>query len=405
MARQARDARLETRESRSRLKAAHEPYWRQIHPGLFVGYRKGATGGVWIARIKEGTRYRKKRIGIADDHKDADGDNVLTYAQASRKVLAVADGEIELPEAAKGAYTVGDAVTDYLADYKTRGRDHAGAKQAWHKHIEPALGHIPLKRLTADKLRKWLNGLAETDSTDPDAIRKRKASANRVFNVLRAALNFAFRNDKIDSDKAWRQVRPFAKVDVPRVAYLEPAEAKRLLNACEPDFRALAHGALLTGCRYGELIALTVADFDPDGWVFVRYSKSGDARHVPLSDEGVEFFTGQTTGKQRGDLIFTRADGEPWKRAHQHRRMRAACAAARIDPPVSFHILRHSYGSALVNAGVSLKVVAEALGHADTRMTERHYGHLARATLASQVRANLPSFGDVPASNVVGIER
>ena len=404
MARQARDARLETREARRRLAVAHEPYWRQIHPGLFIGYRKGETGGTWIARLLEGGRYRKRRLGIADDHQDADGESVLTYAQASRKTLAIAEGDIELPDAGKGAYTVADAMADYLDDFKVRGRDHEGAQQRYRKHIEAPLGHIPLRRLTAERLRTWRNALVQTDdSADADVLRGRKATANRTFTLLRAALNFAFRNEKIDSDKAWRQVQPFEHVDVPKVAFITPDEARRLLNGCEPDFRALVHGALLTGMRYGELIELQVQDVDPAGWVFVRRSKSGKARHVPLTPEGAAFFARQIAGKARDALVFTRADGDPWQRAHQHRRIKAACAAARIDPPISFHILRHSYGSALVNRGVSLKVVAEALGHADTRMTERHYGHLARQTLADQVRANLPSFGDLPETNVASI--
>ncbi|MGB5835194.1 MAG: tyrosine-type recombinase/integrase [Thiohalocapsa sp.] len=397
MARQARDARLETRDARARLKVQHEPYWRQIHAGLFVGYRKGTTGGVWIARIMEGARYRKKRLGIADDHQDADGDNVLTFAQASRRTMAIADGDIELSEINRGGYSVADACGDYLADYKTRGKDYSGADQNFRKHIERQIGGVVLKKLTADRIRKWRNALAETDSTDPDTIRKRKATANRIFNVLRAALTFAYQNDKLETDRAWRQVKPFAGADVPRVEYQTPTEAKRLLNGCEPDFRALVHGALLTGARYGELTALEVSDLNTEGArAFIRDSKSGKPRFIPLSDEGVGFFTRQVAGKHRGELVFTRADGGPWQRAHQHRRIKAACAAAGIEPAISFHILRHTYGSALAQAGVPLKVIAEALGHADTRMTERHYGHLSDQYIANQVRTNLPSFGFVP---------
>ena len=64
--------------------------------------------------------------------------------------------------------------------------------------------------------------------------------------------------------------------------------------------------------------------------------------------------------------------------------------------PVSFHILRHSYASLLTKAGVPLQVVASALGHADARMTEKHYGHLAPSHLAQLVRANPPTLSDAP---------
>ena len=53
-----------------------------------------------------------------------------------------------------------------------------------------------------------------------------------------------------------------------------------------------------------------------------------------------------------------------------------ASARAKIKPRVSFHILRHCYASLAVMNGMPLMVVAKNLGHSDTRMVEKHYGHL-----------------------------
>ena len=69
--------------------------------------------------------------------------------------------------------------------------------------------------------------------------------------------------------------------------------------------------------------------------------------------------------------------------------------------PVSFHMLRHTYGSQLAMQGVPLNVIAAQLGHADTRITERHYAHLATSYVAETVRERLPRFGIVEQSNVV----
>ena len=57
-----------------------------------------------------------------------------------------------------------------------------------------------------------------------DADRARRASVNRKWTVLRAALNRAFEDDKCESDKAWRKVKPFKSVDKARVRYLTMAE-------------------------------------------------------------------------------------------------------------------------------------------------------------------------------------
>jgi len=388
MARAPRDHRLETRDARGRLKASTEPYWRQLHEGLFIGYRKSSRGGSWYVRAYEGGKYRKRKIALADDSADADGVSVLTYRQATEKAM-----EGVGPEKVYG-YTVGRALDDYLSELEQRSKSYPETKQKAEQWIREQLGAEPVGRLTTPRLRKWLNQVAKTDSDDPEAKRRRKATANRVLTVLKAALNHAYRDGKVDSDDAWRRLKPFQNADQPRIRYLTHAEAKRLVNAAVAEFRPLVRAALLTGCRYGELIALRAEDYDPDaGTVRVRSSKSGPGRHVHLTDEGRRLFDTQTAGSKRADWIFTRASGDPWGKSHQHRFMRAACEAAKIDPPVGFHVLRHTYGSMLAARGVPLQVIARALGHADTRMTERHYAHLQPDYVADQVRAHLPDFG------------
>jgi integrase len=83
--------------------------------------------------------------------------------------------------------------------------------------------------------------------------------------------------------------------------------------------------------------------------------------------------------------------------------MAKACERAKIKPPISFHSLRHSWASLAVMAGVPLLIVARNLGHADTRMVEKHYGHLAPSYIVDAIRAGAPRFGTVKASNVAAI--
>ena len=111
-------------------------------------------------------------------------------------------------------------------------------------------------------------------------IRARRATANRNLTVLKAALNHAWQGGKITgSDEAWRKVKPFRGADAARVRYLQIDECTRLLNACEPDFRRLVRGALVTGARYGELCRADVRDFNPDSAsLLVRESKGGKPR-------------------------------------------------------------------------------------------------------------------------------
>lgn len=91
--------------------------------------------------------------------------------------------------------------------------------------------------------------------------------------------------------------------------------------------------------------------------------------------------------------MFLKANGDVWGISHQQRPLVAACKKAGIVPPATFHILRHTYASHLVQAGAPLPVIAANLGHSDTRMTERHYAHLAPGYVADVIRASMPKMG------------
>ena len=391
MARRIRDTGLESRAARAKLKARGKPYYKAIGQGLHLGYRKGATEGKWVARIYVGEQnYVVKTIAVADDHVDADGTHVLNFWQAQDRAREVGGQTVY-----KGPYRVRDALEAYTGYLGDRGYD-AGFRIKMH--ILPALGDRLVDQLDADTIRSWHRGLAG-NSTDAETVRKHQASANRVLTILKAALNRAFREGKVGSDSEWRRVEPFKGVDASRTRYLTFAEIERLLNACGEEFRLLVRGGLETGARYGELCGLKAGDFNPDaGTVHIRKSKSGKERHVVLTDDGQEFFTQLTAGRPVDAPMF----GKTWKRTEQTRWMQLACKNARIEPAVGFHQLRHTWASHAVMAGMPLMIVARNLGHADTRMVEKHYGHLAPSYIVDQIREKAPRFGSVR-SNVKAI--
>src|SRR5262249_51522271 len=149
----------------------------------------------------------------------------------------------------------------------------------------------------------------------------------------------------VASRDAWgRRLAPFEKVEVARVHYLPLPEAARLINACEPDFRALVRAGLETGCRYGELERLEVGDFNPDAAPpAIRESKPGKPRHAVLTAEGAAFFRAHTAGRAGHERMFAHADGSAWGPSEQARPMAEACERAKIKPAISFHILRHTW--------------------------------------------------------------
>ena len=142
-----------------------------------------------------------------------------------------------------------------------------------------------------------------------------------------------------------------------------------------------------------ELARLVVSDFNRDsGTLHIRKSKSGKERHIVLTDEGAAFFKAHIVPLRGNDLMFTHANGEPWKTAQQGRPMREACHRAKIEP-IGIHGMRHTWASHAVMNGVPLMVVAKNMGHRDTRMVERVYGHLARNYIVDAIPAGAPKYG------------
>lgn len=72
--------------------------------------------------------------------------------------------------------------------------------------------------------------------------------------------------------------------------------------------------------------------------------------------------------------------------------MEDSCDAAGIAK-FTFHELRHTAASTWIAAGMDLILVARQLGHSDTRMVERHYGHLCPDAAAARFRSIAPRLG------------
>ena len=233
MPRSARHTSLETRTAHLRLKIRRAPHFVKIAKGLRLGYYRGSGCGTWIGRRYRGAGVYDT-IGVADDTADADSIKVLDYWQAQEEAGRWAERQrlIEEGMVRAGPYTVADVIKDYLDEIRAEKKPDAvrNAEYTFNAFVLPELGLVLLEKLTPDRLTKWRNKLAtapksvrskmnaSTQAThatpdDDDARRKRKATANRILTMLKAALNRAFQAGRVASNSAWRKVKPFRKVD------------------------------------------------------------------------------------------------------------------------------------------------------------------------------------------------
>jgi integrase len=417
MARLPREYRLETRDARGKLKARGEPYWRAIVAGTFIGYRKGKRASAWVARQRSTAGgYAEQRIGTPDDHATADGAVVLSYAQAVKLATTMQlEDRQPLPRHYADGLTLNDVFDQYLQDRQVTPGGRFGrvmptstadvSRGTWNLRVREGIGAKMVTALDAKALRKWHAALItqpptcrgkklDYDPTDPEQLRSRRNTANRVLTLVKASLSWARRNELLADNMPdwWRNVQPFNLGDDAEPRMMETGEITRLLNAAPKDLRDLLSGALMTGARYGELCGLLVRDYDPDtSTVRIVQTKTYKTLRQPLTPEGVALFDRLTAGRESIERLFTRADGRGWGKSDATKPMAAAVEAAKLAD-VTFKTTRATYGKLLLVATRDIEMVARALGHSDSRITRKHYARYIPSELASAV-AMLPALG------------
>lgn len=367
-------------------------------------------------------KYEEYKLGLADDRRDADGAEVLDFKEAQAKAKEKAHQVVlNRPGGHRpDRYTVKDAIDDYLEWFKAHRKSYRDAEGRLNKRVIPQFGDRLVHELTKDELEAWHRRLALAKAqvgmrsgkntrknrkpryreSDP---RARKVTANRTLAYFRAALNRAHRAGRVVCNPVWMRVEPFKGVEKARVEYFTEAEAKRLINAATLEVRALIQAALYTGCRFSELANLKVRDCNSrEGSIFVEQSKSARSRYVPLTREGVRFFEQSTAGKLARQPVFTNSLGEPWKQL-DNKAFNEARTTAKVNTNGTFHSLRHTYASLMLNNGASLEVICKILGHDSIVITEKHYAHMADSVKKQAVERFLPSFG-LAEINVVNLQ-
>lgn len=391
MARSVRNAGLETRTARLKLPVARKPVFIRIGPGLSLGYRRNQVAGTWVLRLADGKGgATTKAISTADDYEGSNGATVLDYWQAQERAKSVArnsDGSGSVKP-----LTVRRAAEVYLETLEAKNpRTARDTRGRLNLHFLGMFGDELVTGLNKAKLEGWLNSLV-FKGHDREAVRRSKDTANRVLSMVKALLNHALRDptNGISDDHAWRLVKPFRGVAVPRAVHFSVEQARALIGAApDKDFADLLAAGFLTGARYGELIACSVRDFDPVAKTLKVDGKTGP-RAIILQTEAVTFFRLISKDRAADEPLLRRSDGTRWSRSHQQRRMALALERAGLDKEGTFYALRHSYISRAIEGEVPLNIIGDNCG-TSIRMIETTYAKVLAGKRREFIERGAPS--------------
>lgn len=131
--------------------------------------------------------------------------------------------------------------------------------------------------------------------------------------------------------------------------------------------------ALQTGLRRGDLLRLRWSSIDlRAGFIRVAVEKTKREAVIPISEACLGALLACRGRSVRSDFIFVDDQGQPLSWTTVRRYFELAKKIAGITRRFRFHDMRHTFGSTLASRGVSLQVIAKALGHASVRMSERY---------------------------------
>ena len=317
---------------------------------------------------------------LADDHEEADGEQVLTFWQAQERARKLARGgkNADQEDDIGRPATVREALDAYQADLISRGGDLHNVARV-RGHLSNTLHAKTVALLTARELRRFRDSLL--------AKKLRPSSVNRISNALRAALNLAAAQDqRIHNQSAWRigLASIFDAAEARNVILSDPVirDIITAAFAIGSELGLLVETAAVTGARVSQIANLRVEDLQADRLdprLMMPSSRKGRGQKkvthvpVPIPESLAEKLKRASNGKESDRPLLTKPSGGRWKQSDHSRLFRRVVLRAGLDPSeVTLYALRHSSIVRDLLANVPVRVVATK-HDTSIPMIERNY--------------------------------
>ena len=340
----------------------------------FMLESRGAGRGTWYFRYRDATgRWKHYRIGPLEG---------ISLTEARTKACTLLDLVRDGVDIQKDAHLLHDTMTlelfaleQYLPHARVKKRSWELDRRILRLHILSRLGRHKLDKVRQADIISWQKEMREKGLAP--------ATCNRAFVLLKTLFNCAIRWGALKTHNNPCQGVTLFEDKTLRERYLSPEEARRLLEALHHQRNrpgALAIQLLLfTGARTREILSARWEYVDIERRLLtVPLSRSGKARHIPLSDYALQVL--ERVPRTESPWVFPQKNGEKPTRSIFYLWSQLRVELDMRD--VRLHDLRHSFASFLINAGCSLYEVQRCLGHYDPKVTMR-YAHLTSQALVN----------------------
>lgn len=227
-------------------------------------------------------------------------------------------------------------------------------------------------------LREYFGFLATRSDEQPETAIKGfllmlegNGASPQTRNLCLSALKFYYRNVVRDKSPIIIQT---AKRPLSLPVVLSREEIGRMLagtkNMKHRLMLALAYGA---GLRVSEVVALRVLDVDvAEKTLHIKQAKGQKDRISVLPDKIIDDLNSLMAGKGKDDIVFPSEQGGALTTRTAQKVFEQALSRAEINKAATFHSLRHSFATHLLENGVDIRYVQVLLGHNNIRTTQRY---------------------------------
>ena len=330
-------------------------------------------------------------------------------AERAARVHMMAKGEYGEFVEKKKPYTAtfGDLIKLYEENYQHQASYKTAKKFFIEKFREYFKEETLLSSIEYGHLKAYRNKLMKSFNQHGRLLTA--SSINSEMSCLRQMFEEAAEmtlEDRKNTEKVMIEKNPFndgkslrLKVDNERDRFLTPDEARKLFNECPVHLQQIIECVLYTGMRRKEVLTLKWNQIR-NGWIYLTDTKTGKGQ-IPVSDALQKLFDRIKTSRSQEKSNVVDMKGKPVENKGVKSEyvfiykgnpikdvktaLKKACKDAGIpygryvSNGITFHDLRHSYGTYLMEQGTNFRATQELMRHGNPKMTQR-YTHVADDT-------------------------
>ena len=282
-----------------------------------------------------------------------------------------------------------------------------------HLWLEDGLSKNTLNsyRLDLNLFSQWLNkdleknilDVSQADIQEYLAFKfptSKSRSIARLLATLRRLFRYLLRENKIIIDPTLEIQSPKIPKSLPKSLSEEDIEsllaAPNLKKPSGLRDKAMLELLYACGLRVSELVNILLTEISLTEGIVRVTGKGSKTRLVPMGEEAVDWIKKYINEgrkdilkQQSSKYLFVTLRGKAMTRQAFWYLIKRYSILAKINKPMSPHILRHAFATHLINHGADLRVVQVLLGHSDISTTQI-YTHVARERLKNLHESHHP---------------